>query len=463
MYTLSSNGSRYLQQVMLGLLLAIGLGVALPVQAVPAFARQTGMDCAACHTSFPELTPFGREFKLNGYTLGDRQMLPLAAMFEFGVTHMDKQSTNGQSYMVRQNDPQFDGMSVFLASKISDYAGAFIQWTYENLDHFNSDGGVGHHSHADNTDIRIANHTDFLGKNLIFGLDLNNNPTVQDVWNSTPAWGFPFNSSKLAGLGSPVGAVNSPSFGTQIDGGLAQTVAGLGGYFYWNRHLYGELSFYGTADKLFRPMSLGNWYNNSNNFALAGRDNPYWRLAWNEDWGSHSLMVGTYGMKVDIYPDATNRAGPTNRFTDIALDAQYQYLSDPHIFTAQTTYIHEKQQYGASYDPACGGNGACNMNDHLDSFKAKVSYLYNRKYGASLAYFQTTGNMDAGLYTTNTSGKPDNRGFICELDYNPWTNVRTALQYTSYLKIDGANNNYDGTGRKASDNNTIFLNTWFAF
>src|ERR1035438_1257800 len=44
-------------------------GVAVPAVAVPSFARQTGMACAACHTVFPELTPFGREFKLNGYVL----------------------------------------------------------------------------------------------------------------------------------------------------------------------------------------------------------------------------------------------------------------------------------------------------------------------------------------------------------------------------------------------------------
>jgi hypothetical protein len=431
--------------------------------AVPAFARQVGMDCASCHTSFPELTPFGREFKLNGYTLGERQTIPLAVMAEFGATNIGKQTTNGQTYMVRQNDPQFDGLSVFFAGKITDYAGAFVQWTYENLDHFRDDGSIGHHSHADNTDIRIAGHHDFLGENLIFGLDLNNSPTVQDVWNSTPAWGYPFNGSKLAGLGNPSGAVNAPSFGTQIDGGLAQTSVGLGGYFYWDRHLYGELSFYGTADKIFRPLSYGNWDNNPNNSALAGRDNPYWRLAWNQDWGSNSLMVGTYGMQVNIYPDATNRSGPTDQFTDFALDAQYQYLSDPHIVTLQTTYIHENQKYDASYDPTCSGLGSCNQNNHLNTFKAKASYLYDRKYGATLAYFQTTGSADAGLYATNATGKPDNRGYIMELDYNPWTRVRVALQYTGYLKIDGANSNYDGTGRKASDNNTLFLNTWFAF
>src|SRR5579859_6570178 len=37
--------------------------------AVPSFARQTGVACEGCHTVFPELTPFGRSFKLNGYVM----------------------------------------------------------------------------------------------------------------------------------------------------------------------------------------------------------------------------------------------------------------------------------------------------------------------------------------------------------------------------------------------------------
>ena len=39
------------------------------VLAVPSFARQTGLACEACHTVFPQLTPFGRVFKASGYTL----------------------------------------------------------------------------------------------------------------------------------------------------------------------------------------------------------------------------------------------------------------------------------------------------------------------------------------------------------------------------------------------------------
>ena len=42
-----------------------------PASALPSFARQTGQPCATCHNgAFPQLTPFGRQFKLNGYTAG---------------------------------------------------------------------------------------------------------------------------------------------------------------------------------------------------------------------------------------------------------------------------------------------------------------------------------------------------------------------------------------------------------
>jgi hypothetical protein len=49
-----------------------------PARAVPSFARQTGFDCFTCHVSWPELTPTGRLFKLNGYTLGPRLTFPVA-------------------------------------------------------------------------------------------------------------------------------------------------------------------------------------------------------------------------------------------------------------------------------------------------------------------------------------------------------------------------------------------------
>ena len=57
----------------LGLLLTAGESA----KAVPAFAAQTGEPCTACHIGAfgPQLTPYGRAFKIGGYTQAGGQGL----------------------------------------------------------------------------------------------------------------------------------------------------------------------------------------------------------------------------------------------------------------------------------------------------------------------------------------------------------------------------------------------------
>ena len=42
------------------------------IQAVPSYARQTGLPCSGCHYTPPELNPAGRKFKLFGYVDKDK-------------------------------------------------------------------------------------------------------------------------------------------------------------------------------------------------------------------------------------------------------------------------------------------------------------------------------------------------------------------------------------------------------
>src|SRR5258708_35313532 len=61
-----------------------------PAAALPSYARQTGQQCAACHNGFPELTPYGRLFKLNGYTFAGgpkTDLPPLSLMLIPAFTH----------------------------------------------------------------------------------------------------------------------------------------------------------------------------------------------------------------------------------------------------------------------------------------------------------------------------------------------------------------------------------------
>jgi hypothetical protein len=45
----------------------------------------------------------------------------------------------------------------------------------------------------------------------------------------------------------------------------------------------------------------------------------------------------------------------------------------------------------------------------------------------------------------------------------PFINWKLGLQYTIYTEFNGASNNYDGYGRNASDNNTLYLFLWTVF
>jgi hypothetical protein len=366
----------------------------------------------------------------------------------------------------RNNSGVFSGGSLFLAGRVNDYLGGFIQWTYDNLATV-TNGTLGGHSSVDNIDLRGAYKYSPTGAGepeWVFGMTLNNNPTVQDPWNSTPAWAYPYTTPPLA---------NTPAAATIIDGGLAQQVVGLGAYAWWQKTIYAEFSSYRTANVLGNVFRLGLPINSPGGVFRVNNFNPYWRLAYTHDWGPNSIMVGTYGMVANVFPDNLDTSTPTDRYQDVALDAQYQYISDEHTFTGQTTYIWEKQKYNASY-PAVQETGAGfgagptpdNPTDTLRTFKLKGSYYYQRKYGGTLALFQTTGSSDAGLYGTNSDGDaltPNSSGYIVELDYLPIQNVRLILQYTGYTKFNGGRSNYDGTGRNAGDNNTFFADIWVAF
>jgi hypothetical protein len=142
--------------------------------------------------------------------------------------------------------------------------------------------------------------------------------------------------------------------------------------------------------------------------------------------------------------------------------------------SVQATWIHEQQQWRASQRLGLAANRA----DSLQSLRAKVSYLYDGTYGLTLGYFATTGDADPGLYAPDPvdgsrTARPDSDGFIVEvqcLPFNkrplagwPWLNARLSLQYVLYERFNGARRDYDGFGRDASDNDTLYVLAWIAF
>ncbi len=148
--------------------------------------------------------------------------LPLSVMVDvsFTSTKSPIAATQNGSFELPQD------ISLFLAGAWTSHVGSFMQTTYSaQKDHFTSD----------NTDIRYANTTKLSGKEFLYGFDLNNNPTVEDLWNSTPAWGYPWVASDWA---------PTPAAAPIIQGHLAQDVAGVGAFGMWNNHLYMDVAGY---------------------------------------------------------------------------------------------------------------------------------------------------------------------------------------------------------------------------
>jgi hypothetical protein len=63
----------------------------------------------------------------------------------------------------------------------------------------------------------------------------------------------------------------------------------------------------------------------------------------------------------------------------------------------------------------------------------------------------------------NLSGNPGTRGLTYEVFWTPVQNLRVGAQYTAYSRFNGASRNYDGFGRDARDNDTLFLYLWAAY
>lgn len=501
------------------LLSASGINTA---KALPSFARQTGQSCGACHTDFPGLTPFGRRFKLGGYTLGggdfrttpfplsksgklfpaisdfnsvlapnapspeaalksyaaeaikegvastsisaalkstapseDKGWVPPVSMMAvIGLTHTQApQDPAGSSYKPNDN-VVVSPISFFYGGAISEHVGAFAQVTY-NAPGMGAPAG---NWTWDNIDVRYANTTQVGGVDVIYGVTANNNPTVQDAWNTTPAWGFPYVTSNL---------MPTPATKTLLEGALSSHVGSVGGYLFINDMLYLEASGYQTIS----PSAQGRL--GTDPFGAPGLIRgtaPYLRVAFEPHWGSHWFQVGAFGMQASINPwmDSSGMSGfgtfgQKDKYTDVGVDSQYQYQGTNYWITLRGSYIHEDQKLDAS-SVVFGSN----PTNQLNTYKAYASLAFgdNNRVVLTGQYFDTRGTPDIGLYGANPGFRPNSNGYIAEIAYIPfgssnspiwpWANARIGLQYTFY-------NKFNGNTLNAKDNNTMFLHAWVAY
>lgn len=426
------------------------LAVLSPAWAVPAFTAKTNQPCSSCHVGGfgPHLTPFGRKFKLDGYTMdAGNNAFPISAMeVSSFVTSSKAQEAPPADHYTTNNNFSLDQVSLFVAGGIGDHFGAFVQLTYD---------GIGRAFSWDNADFRVTDHLTVYGDDVLVGLSFNNNPGVQDAWNTLPAWGFPYTSSALA---------PAPAAGTLLDGGFAQSVFGTTAYAYWNSSIYTEVGLYWTPSNKFLS-AMGASFGPGPISGVA----PYFRVAYQKDYGDQNFEIGGFGFFPSFNPGGDFTTGKTDNYSDYGIDGSYQFIGGgDNIYTLNVRYTHEAQDLAASF--LLGS--AANAHNTLNDFRFDASYYWNNLLGGSVQFFNTVGSSDALLYADNRTFSPDSTGVTFQIDATPWgqgdaplggrLNLRVGLQYTLYTRFDGSSSNYDGTGRQASDNNTFRIFTWLA-
>ena len=433
-------------------------GAAAPAWAVPSFARQTGLACAACHTVFPELTPFGRVFKASGYTLDNLQqvqavnskrqeMLELAKtpalsiMAQVSYTTLKTRvpdASNAAAPGLTQNGtagfPQ--QLSLFYAGKIAPHFGAFAQLTYAN-----DSGTIG----IDNTDLRFAD---------VAILPHKQSADLRRLAQQQPDRAGPL--EQHTGLRLPLRREQRERVAARRDPDRRRAGAGRG-----RPH---RLRLLERRRCISRPASTAPPSRGRRTCSPAPpvpstAPPPTSSRAARRTGGRPTNTTGAptawksglYGAEFKLLPGSasgtdTPLQGPDNRFNDVAEDLQYQYIGEDHIISVEGTRIHEKMNLAASY----GAGAVANATDDLTTDRLWATYYYRRQIGGTLGWFSTTGSSDGGLYrpvpARGRARRRDQRqrlartpaGLVGEVNYLPWLNVKLSLQYTHYTKFNGA-------------------------
>jgi len=439
----------------------VAFGVHRPAAALPAFAEQTGQACASCHVGGfgPQLTPFGREFKLGGYTLRANHFnVPLSAMAVASYVNTKRDQEEPPTPSSKTNDNiAFDEGSIFLAGGVGSHLGGFAQVTYDGADKAWA---------WDNLDLRAVGTGKIGGKSLVYGLSLNNNPSIQDSWNTLPGWGYPYTDSGLA---------PGPDAAPLISGGLGQAVLGMTGYVWIDSKFYLEAGGYSTPSRGTLRFLGADPDDPGNIHGIA----PYGRAAFQTDLAGGTFEAGLFGLRAALFPGRDRSSGFTDRYSDVGVDASWIKTLGSDTLTFNGRYTHEKQSLNATCAlgmadgsiPA-GPLSAC-ADDTLNEVRGDVSYYWRNAIGLTVSPFSISGSANPIIYTDNRTFRPNSSGVEFQLDGTPFGrgksplgprfNMRVGVQYTAYARFNGARVNYDGTGRKASDNNTLRVFTWIAF
>ena len=225
----------------------------------------------------------------------------------------------------------------------------------------------------------------------------------------------------------------------------------------WDQHVYFDGTIYRSNHVGSSQPTTGQGYS----YNIRGVA-PYWRLALQQTGRTANLEVGFFGMHMKSTPQLVT--GPEDSYTDFGPDIQYDRTIGKDVLSLRATYVRENSALVASV----ANNAANPGSHHLNASNANAEYHLGNRYSGAFGLFLTDGTTDPLFYPQNAvtgsaNGTPRSTGFTTNLSVWPMQNLDLAVQYTVYTRFNGSATNYDGAGRAAGDNNTVYLLARFLF
>ncbi len=401
-------------------------------QAVPAYARQTGAACADCHAASygalsggPNLTPYGMRFKLNGYTDTDGNGVKIPVSGQLTESH--SAPARGES------STELTEADLYLAGRISDQFGGFVK---VEADH--TGGHDTYNTRLTNIDLRfVAKELKLGGKDLTFGVSVNNSPGFDDPVNELP------NATALAPSGGsgPTGTLLSPASANT----LSDRVIGASVYALYDADWYGEVGTYKSL-----PTSLQDHLG----YNIAGdpgriSDTGYARFAYMKDLKSQFFSAGVVALTTKRQ---LLRTGPSDDVTDLGYDLSYQYLGNrDNIVQLSYVNILEKRKYGSTpASPSIPGLFAL-PRGVLHNRTVSATYIFKQTYGVQVAHLESTASDDQVRF--GPFGDPDTTTNIFSVFWAPFgkddsytsiANLRIAATWFRFTRFNGVTDNIFG-------------------
>ncbi len=384
-------------------------------QAVPSYARQVKKPCTACHTIWPNLTQYGRQFKVKAYTdvspdweMITKDNLNLATIAPFSARVIAFPNVNGDPGSGNSSSSAIDALQLFVASRVYDYAGVFAsaEWSPD---------------------------TDTIGVPTVkvaFQYPISEGNTIGFVaFKGLSAAADPFNSLGGRDRALAWGDESLPSIltaGWAFDFWSEGNIGFVAhGYFVGNR-LYAAIGTMRGGLSSDAPAGL------SNSMSPTSDTDPYdyyARVAWDQKLSNGAITFGAamYDGKQRVI--AVGGATPA-AYTPIAdakvrrgyIDASLeQNFGEDHLFEVQALL-------GSGKETNLSPLGFTGDERKFAGSYLEASYFYQRKFGVVASLNNITfKDVDA----TDLAPVDKVNGRLIALNYLPWLNTKIALQYAN--------------------------------